>query len=112
MENVIYNELRSMDYLIDVGLIKSREMRDGKSENIQYEVDFIATNGIDKYYIQSAYAMPTEEKREQEFKSLKKTGDSFQKIVIVGDDIATYTNEDGIIIMGLFQFLLNNDILK
>ena len=56
--------------------------------------------------------MHTEEKREQEFKSLKKTGDSFQKIVIVGDDIATYTNEDGIIIMGLFQFLLNNDILK
>lgn len=112
MENVIYNELRSRDYLVDVGLIESREMRGGKSEYIQYEVDFIATNGIDKYYIQSAYAMPTEEKREQEFKSLKKTGDSFQKIVIVGDDIATYTNEDGIIIMGLFQFLLNNDILK
>ena len=87
-------------------------MRGGKSEYIQYEVDFIATNCIDKYYIQSAYAMPNEEKREQEFKSLKKTGDSFQKIVIVGDDIATYTNEDGIIIMGLFQFLLNNDILK
>ena len=58
------------------------------------------------------YALPTEEKREQEFKSLKKIGDSFQKIVIVGDDIASYTNEDGIIIMGLFQFLMNTDILK
>ena len=112
MENIIYNELRARDYMVDVGMVASREMRDGKSEYIQYEVDFIATNGIDKYYIQSAYALPTEEKREQEFKSLKKISDSFQKIVIVGDDIASYTNEDGIIIMGLFQFLMNTDILK
>lgn len=112
MENIIYNELRARDYLVDVGVIESREMRQGNSQYIQYEVDFIATNGIDKYYIQSAYALPTEEKREQEFKSLKKISDSFQKIVIVGDDIATYTNADGIIIMGLFQFLMNTDILK
>ena len=53
-----------------------------------------------------------DEKKEQELKSLKKIGDSFRKIVILGDDIATYTNEDGIIFMGLYQFLLNNDILK
>ncbi len=112
MENVIYNELRARDYMVDVGMVESREMRNGKSEYIQYEVDFIATNGIDKYYIQSAYSMPTEEKRQQEFKSLKIIGDSFRKIVIVGDDIATYTNEDGITVMGLFQFLLNNDVLK
>lgn len=112
MENVIYNELRNRGYLVDVGMIESREMKDGKSEYIQYEVDFIATNGIDKYYIQSAYNLPTDEKREQELKSLKKIGDSFRKIVILGDDIATYTNEDGIIFMGLYQFLLNNDILK
>ena len=112
MENIIYNELRARDYMVDVGVIESREMRQGNSQYIQYEVDFIATNGIDKYYIQSAYALPTEEKREQEFKSLKKISDSFQKIVIVGDDIATYTNTDGIIIMGLFQFLMNTDILQ
>ncbi len=112
MENIIYNELRNRGYLVDVGMIESREMRDGKSEYIQYEVDFIATNGIDKYYIQSAYNMLTDEKKEQELKSLKKIGDSFRKIVILGDDIATYTNEDGIIFMGLYQFLLNNDILK
>lgn len=112
MENIIYNELRARDYMVDVGVIESREMRQGNSQYIQYEVDFIATNGIDKYYIQSAYALPTEEKREQEFKSLKKISDSFQKIVIVGDDIATYANTDGIIIMGLFQFLMNTDILK
>ena len=112
MENVIYNELWSRDYLVDIGLIESREMRDGKQAYIQYEVDFIATNGIDKYYIQSAYALPTEAKQNQEMNSLKKIGDSFQKIVIQGDDIATYTNEDGIIFMGLHQFLMNSDILK
>ena len=93
-------------------MIESREMKDGESEYKQYEVDFIATNGIDKYYIQSAFNMTTEEKREQELKSLKKIGDSFQKIVIQGDDIVTYTNEDGFAIMGLYQFLFNNDILK
>lgn len=112
MENVIYNELRSRDYLVDVGLIEAREKKEGKQTFVQYEVDFIATNGLDKYYIQSAYALPTEEKQRQELNSLKKIGDSFQKIVIQGDDIATYTNEDGIIFMGIHQFLINNDILR
>ena len=112
MENVIYNELRSRDYLVDVGLVEAREVRDGKQVYIQYEIDFIATNGLDKYYIQSAYALPSETKQNQELKSLKKIGDSFQKIVIIGDDIATYTNDDGIIFMGLHQFLMNSDILK
>lgn len=112
MENVIYNELRSRDYLVDVGLVEAREMRDGKQVYIQYEVDFIVTNGIDKYYIQSAYAIPDEVKQNQELNPLRKTGDSFQKIVIQGDDIATYTNDEGIIFMGLHQFLTNSDILK
>ena len=112
MENVIYNELRTRGYLVDVGVIESREKRNGKLEYIQYEVDFIATNGIDKYYIQSAYALPDEEKREQELKSLKRINDSFRKIVIQGDDIATYTDNNGIVFMGLIQFLLNDDILK
>ncbi len=112
MENIIYNELSSRGYLVDVGMVASREMRNAKSQYIQYEVDFIATNGIDKYYIQSAYAIENEEKRQQELRSFKKIDDSFQKIVIVGDDIATYTNDDGIIFMGLFQFLMNDDILK
>lgn len=112
MENIIYNELSSRGYLVDVGMVESREMRNGKSQYIQYEVDFIATNGIDKYYIQSAYAIESEEKRQQELRSFKKIDDSFQKIVIIGNDIATYTNDDGIIFMGLFQFLMNDDILK
>lgn len=112
MENVIYNELRSRDYMVDVGLVEAREMRDGKQVYIQYEVDFIVTNGIDKYYIQSAYALPDEIKKNQELNPLRKIGDSFQKIVIQGDDIATYTNDEGIIFMGLHQFLMNGDILK
>ena len=112
MENVIYNELRSRDYMVDVGLVEAREMRDGKQVYIQYEVDFIVTNGIDKYYIQSAYALPDEIKKNQELNPLRKIGDSFQKIVIQGDDIATYTNDEGIIFMGLYQFLMNSDILK
>ena len=95
MENVIYNELRSRDYMVDVGLVEAREVRDGKQE-----------------YIQSAYAMPDEIKKNQELKALRKIGDSFQKIVIQGDDIAIYTNDDGIIFMGLRQFLMNSDILK
>ena len=112
MENVIYNELRTRGYLVDVGVIESREKRDGKLVYIQYEVDFIANNGTDKYYIQSAYALPDDEKREQELKSLKRINDSFRKIVIVGDDIATYTDNNGIVFMGLIQFLLNDNILK
>ena len=112
MENVIYNELRVRGYSVDVGVVESRGMRDGKSTYQQHEIDFIATNGIDKYYIQSAYALPTEEKREQELASLKRIDDSFRKIIIVGDDIATYMDEKGYIFMGLFQFLKNDDVLK
>ncbi len=105
MENVIYNELRIRGYLVDVGVVESRVMQQGKSSYQQYEIDFIATNGINKYYIQSAYALPDQEKREQELISLKKIDDSFRKIVIVGDDIATYTDDNGFVFIGLFQFL-------
>lgn len=107
MENVIYNELRMRGYLVDVGVVESREMREGKSEYIQYEIDFIATNGTNKYYIQSAFALDNEEKKEKELNSLLKIDNSFRKIVIVGNDIVPYTDEKGIYFMGLFQFLLN-----
>ena len=105
MENVVYNELRMKGFSVDVGLVESREMRDGKLTYVQYEIDFIAQNGMDKYYIQSAFKMDDEEKREHELRSLLKVDDSFKKIVIVGDDIATYTNDKGVVFMGLFQFL-------
>ena len=111
MENVIYNELCSRGYLVDVGMIESRELVNGKQEYRQYEVDFIVTDGMRKYYIQSAYSIPDEEKMNQELKSFRKIDDSFQKIAIVGEDIATYTNDDGIIFMGLMQFLESEVIL-
>ena len=107
MENVIYNELRMRGYAVDVGVVEAREMRNGKSEYIQYEIDFIASNGRDKYYIQSAFSLDSEEKRQQELRSLLKVDDSFQKIVITGSDIAAYTDDKGIRFMGLFQFLLS-----
>lgn len=108
MENVIYNELLHRGYVVDVGVIEARVMKNGKSEYKQYEVDFIATNGNEKYYIQSAYELSSDTKREQELNSLKRIDDSFQKIVIVKDDIMPYRDEKGIYFMGLFQFLLND----
>jgi predicted AAA+ superfamily ATPase len=107
MESIIYTHLRIYGFLVDVGVVEKREMQNGKQRQSQYEVDFIATNGFEKYYIQSAYRLDSEEKKEQELKSLKNIDDSFKKIVIVSDDIATYTDEDGITYMGLFNFLLN-----
>ena len=107
MENIIFTHLRIYGFLVDVGVVEKREMQNGKQRQSQYEVDFIATNGFKKYYIQSAYRLDSEEKKEQELKSLKNIDDSFKKIVIVSDDIATYTDDDGIMYMGLFQFLLN-----
>lgn len=106
MENIIYNHLRLWGYLVDIGIVEARVMENGKQVNKQYEVDFIATNGTQKYYIQSAYRMDTDEKREQELQSLKRIDDSFRKIVVLGDDIATYTDDTGITYVGLFDFLL------
>ena len=108
MENVIFNELLYRGYVVDVGVVEHRKMVDGKSEYKQYEVDFIATDGNEKYYIQSAYEIETEEKREQELNSLKRIDDSFQKIVIVKDDIMPYRDNNGILFTGLFQFLFSD----
>ena len=83
MENVLYNHLRVLGYLVDVGIVESREMKDGKMSYSQREIDFIANKGSRKYYIQSAYSIPSEEKREQELASLLKISDSFKKIVVV-----------------------------
>lgn len=111
MENVIYNELVGRGYLVDVGIIEHRKMENGVAKYVQYEVDFIATDGMEKYYIQSAFELPSDEKRVQELNSLKRIDDSFQKIVIVGSDIMSYMDDDGIRYMGLFQFLKNEKII-
>lgn len=109
MENVLYNHLRVLGYLVDVGIVDSRDMKDGKSSYSQREIDFVANKGSQRYYIQSAYSIPTEDKREQELASLLKISDSFRKIVVVGDEIMPYTDENGIYFTGLFDFLLNDD---
>lgn len=111
MENVIFNELIHRGYVVDVGVIEARVMKNGKSEYKQYEVDFIATNGNEKYYIQSAYELSSDTKREQELNSLNRIDDSFQKIVIVKDDIMPYRDEKGIYFIGLFQFLMSDKIV-
>lgn len=107
MENVIYNELRVRGFVVDVGVVESREMVAGKQSLNQYEVDFIAFNGLKKFYIQSAYRLDTEEKKSQELKSLLRIDDSFKKIVITGEDIVPFTDESGITFVGLFHFLLH-----
>lgn len=109
MENVVYNHLQVSGFLVDVGIVESREMKSGELKYLQREIDFVANKGDLKYYIQSAYALPTEEKREQELASLLRIPDSFRKIVVVGDDIVPYTDEHGIYFTGLFDFLLKDN---
>lgn len=111
MENIIYNELIFRGYTVDVGVVEHRVMKDGKSEYRQYEVDFIAVNGNDKYYLQSAFEISDEDKREQELNSLTRIDDSFQKIVIVKDDIVPYRDNHGILFTGLFDFLNSRNML-
>ena len=113
MENVIYNELIARGYLVDIGAVESwKADKDTTEERKTYEVDFVINKGNQRYYIQSAYAMPTQEKLQQELRSLLSIDDSFKKIVIVYEDILSYRNDDGILIMGLKEFLLNRQSIE
>ena len=108
MENLIYNELRMRGYSVDVGQVTQNTKNEkGISERKQLEVDFVCNRGQDRIYIQSAYALPSEEKTEQELRSLKQIKDSFLKVVIVGGMQPTFRNDDGILILNIFDFLLN-----
>ena len=108
MENLIYNELRMRGYSVDVGQVtQNTKNENGISERKQLEVDFVCNRGQDRIYIQAAYALPSEEKTEQELRSLKQIKDSFQKVVIVGGMQPTFRNDDGILILNIFDFLLN-----
>ena len=108
MENILYNELRSQGYNVDVGMVETMERdKEGKPTRKRLEVDFVANQGSRRYYIQSAFRMDKEEKVEQEQKSLLNISDSFKKIILVKDDIAPYYDYNGILRMGLFDFLLN-----
>ena len=112
MENVIYNELRVRGFNVDVGIVPI-VLRDaeGKQKRIQQEIDFVCNLGSKKYYIQSAYRMPDEEKIRQEEASLRRVDDSFKKIIVLGQDILVKRNEAGITTMGIYDFLLNPDSL-
>ena len=108
MENIIYNELRLRGYRVDVGLVETwKTSAEGKNVRVPLEVDFVVNKGAERIYIQSAFRMPTEDKVVQEKRSLLNTNDNFRKIIIVGDDIKRKTDEQGIITMSLYDFLLD-----
>ncbi len=113
MENIIYTELRRRGFNVDVGVVEKRDtVKNGKREYMQLEVDFIVNKGNERYYIQSAYSIEDNSKRVQETKSLLNVEDSFKKIVIVYDHFIKWKDEDGIIYISIYDFLLNERSLE
>ena len=112
MENIIYNDLIRRGYNVDVGVVEYNQTEDNKKKKIQLEVDFVVNRGNIKYYIQSALALESNEKREQELNSLKRINDSFKKIVIIKDDIIPRYDEQGIYYIGIKDFLLTDNIFE
>ena len=106
MENMIFIELIRRGYSVDVGVVELTLVKDGKKQQSQYEIDFIVNTGREKVYIQSALNVDTETKRSQETFSLRNSGDFFRKIVIVDGNAKPWTDEDGIMYMGVIPFLL------
>ena len=112
MENILYNELLSRDFNVDVGLVMvSGKDSDGKLVRKQLEVDFVCNKGSKRYYIQSAFAIPDEAKMQQESNSLRRIDDSFKKIIVVKDTPAPWYTEEGILVISIYDFLLNEDSL-
>ena len=113
MENIIYNELLTRGFNVDVGVVEHSE-RDENKKMIRkrLEVDFVCNRGSQRYYIQSAFAIPDNDKMQQEQKSLVHIGDSFKKIIVVKDRIKLWRNDEGIVIMGIMDFLLNPNSLE
>lgn len=113
MENLIYNELRLRGMSVDVGVVTVYE-KDEKEQTrrVQLKVDFVCNQGSKRCYIQSALSLPTEEKKKQELRSLERVDDSFQKFIITQDPIKRYQDNNGIIFMNIFEFLMDEDSLK
>lgn len=108
MENVIYNEMRMRGWLVDVGNIYHRVRNaEGKQQRVTLEVDFVCNKGSERIYIQSAWRMPDAEKMEQEKRSLRLVDDSFRKLLIVGEHTKQWSDENGIQIMSIYDFLLD-----
>ena len=113
MENIIYNELRSRGYSVDVGMVEKRgKDAEGKEYKNQLEIDFVANLGSKRYYVQSAFSMPTEEKCVQEKASLINVNDSFKKIIVVKDVVNVTRDEAGITTMSIYDFLLKENSLE
>lgn len=109
MTRFIFNELRARGYSVDVGVVQKRERVDGKENRSQLEVDFVANLGSERCYIQSALALPTDQKVDQEKASLRSIGDSFRKVVLVRDVLTPTYDMDGILTMSVYDFLLGNE---
>jgi len=113
MENVIYNELLYRGYNVDVGVVEVFEHnKDNVTIRKQFEIDFVCNQGSKRYYIQSAYSIDSKEKERQETRSLTNVNDFFKKVIIVKDDIEPWHNEDGVLIIGIKDFLLNPNSLE
>lgn len=113
MENVIYNELRMRGYNVDVGVVPVVETDEtGKQQRKQLEIDFVCNKGSSRYYIQSAYSLPDEEKRVQEMRPFGKVKDSFKRIVITGDLIPPHYDEEGILMINVYDFLLDPTVIE
>lgn len=113
MENIIFNELKVRGYNVDVGVVVMNEVdKNGKKIRKRLEVDFVCNKGSKRFYIQSAYALPDKEKMEQEQRSLVNTGDGFKKIIITKDAVAPLYNDEGILVMSVYDFLLNPDSME
>lgn len=110
MENIIYNELLKMGYIVDVGVVIVDEKNKNKIERKRLEVDFVINDNEERYYIQSAYSLLEDGKIDQELKSLKNIKDSFKKILITFDDIKPYTTKEGIRVVNIYDFLLTDSI--
>ncbi len=111
LENLIYNELRILGFNVDVGVVPVQRTVEGKRERAQLEVDFVCNLGSRRYYIQSAYKMPDEEKFRQEENSLQNIDDSFKKIIVVGEEMPLLHTEAGTTIMSIYDFLLKDNSL-
>ena len=113
MENVVFNELKIRGFNVDVGVVPvTYTDESGNRKKTQLEIDFVCNQGSRRYYVQSAWHIESDEKRRQEQASLLKVGDSFKKVVVVGDDIGIHRNEEGITTMSIYDFLLNENSLE
>ena len=113
MENIIYTELRRRGFNVEVGIVEKRKIDEkGKKDYRQLEIDFVANKGSDKYYIQSAYSIEDNNKKEQELQSLLNISDNFKKMVIVYDSFIKWQDDNGIIYISIYDFLLNENSLK